>query len=246
MHKLPVILFSLCICFVFGQEKEQPIDPPGTLSLDQTLYIDKTPVTNFMFVEYLTAKDDLRKKGFTSFNEYQMSTNDTIKWLAITYPSFLLGLKDQNGKIFRRGYVEDNKYQYHPVLGISKEQAADYCKWRTEMVKYLWINNPKHIAKKKDANRINYRLPQYEELDKAKDHFAEKEKLIVAKGKNPLRFKVREKPEDFTLYKISEYTQTDTLHGENYKGTAPDSFPNDVTGFRCVCEVNAEGVPEGM
>jgi len=41
----------------------QSINPPGTIKLNDSLYIDCTPITNLMFLEYLADKDFLKKKG---------------------------------------------------------------------------------------------------------------------------------------------------------------------------------------
>ncbi|QED37931.1 formylglycine-generating enzyme family protein [Antarcticibacterium arcticum] len=235
MQKIPVFLFSFWFCVAFGQKMEQGIDPPGTIQVNSELYIDKTPVTNLMFMEYLKVKHFLAGKGFQTFKEYQESTEDTIKSLNYLYLSPLVNLETAHGEIYKKAYIED--YKYHPVLGITKEEAEDYCSWRSGMVSYLWQTNPKHIAKRDYASRINYRLPFNEELAAAKNYFQDKEQLLLVKGKNPVRFKTTKNPKDFTLFKISEYTQTDTLYGENYKGIVPESFPNDVTGFRCVCEI---------
>ena len=235
MQKMLVFLFFFGLCSAYGQEMEQAIEPPGTIQVKPGFFIDKTPVTNLMFMEYLKAKHFLAEKGFQTFTEYQESTEDTIKSLNYIFLSPLLQLETAHGEIYKKAYLED--YRYHPALGVTKEEAEDYCSWRSEMVSYLWQTNPKHIAKKDYAGRINYRLPFNEELASAKNYFQDREQLVLVKGKNPSKFKTSAHPKDFTLFKISEYTQTETLYGENYKGKVPDSFPNDVTGFRCVCEI---------
>jgi len=236
MQKIPVFLFSFWFCFGFGQEMERAIDPPGTIPLNSALYIDKTPVTNLMFMEYLKAKHFLAEKGFQTFKEYQVATGeDTIKSWNYAYLSPLVNLESAHGEIYKKAYIED--FRYHPVLGVTKEEAEDFCSWRSGMVSYLWKTNPKHIAKRDYAARINYRLPFNEEFASAKNYFKDKEQLRLVKGKTPARFKTTGNPKYFTLFKISEYTQTDTLYGENYKGIVPESFPNDVTGFRCICEI---------
>lgn len=237
----PITLFLfLYIGIGYGQPQELILDPPGTLEIDSKFYIDRTPVTNKMFLEYLTAKHFLRKKGFSEFRDYEVTLDDTLTRLTSVYPSYLLNLKGVYGKDLKAEYVEDSKYKDNPVLGVSKEQAADYCKWRTQMVSYLWRTHPGHLQKKPFAGRINYRLPLPEELQQATDYFSEQNRLLTIKGKNPLKFKAPENDKDFYLYNISEYTQASRTYGENYKGIKPISFPNEFTGFRCVCEVLPE------
>ena len=36
------------------------------------------------------------------------------------------------------------KYMYHPAINVSYEQAKEYCKWRTDMLKLAYSMNTKN------------------------------------------------------------------------------------------------------
>jgi len=231
MKKLYILflIFNLTCINLFSQENLKI--PPGTIFLKDNLFIDKVPVNNLMFLEYLTAKHFIRKKGFTSFADLHKSTDKKFEQLRILYPSFLKNLNKKGSLLTRKNYFENIKYKYSPVLNVTKEQAIDYCKWRTEMVLYSWSNkNGKNLYK------INYRLPKEREMILAKEYFSERNRLKLYGGENPTKFKTKNIEKDFVLYNISEFTISDIIFGKNWKNDTPREFPNDITGFRCVCE----------
>ncbi len=225
-----IIVLNLTSTITLGQEKK--VVPPGTIYLNDSLYIDKTPITNKMFLEYLTAKHFLRKKGFNSFSDFHRSTEQKFDRLITLYPSFLKNLNMNESLLTKKKYFENLKYQNFPVLRISKEQAIDYCKWRSEMVDYLWSNKSEPINQ-----NIKYRLPQENEIKIAKEYFSKKERFIFYDGKNPTKFNSDKKTDNFIIYNISEFTISDKIFGNNWKNISPTEFPNEVTGFRCVCEI---------
>jgi len=233
MKKLFCLLFislNLNSTTLLGQNSLEI--PPGTIFLNESLFIDKVPVTNLMFLEYLTAKDFIRKKGFDSFSEFHKSTDQKFNRLTFLYPSFLKNLNKKGSFLSKKNYFENYRYKNSPVLNVSKEQALDYCKWRTEMVQYSWSNNTEQINYK-----INYRLPKEDELSLAKEHFKKLNKFQFHADKNPTKFKTQNEENDFVLYNISEYTLKENLFWQNWKNITPTEFPNETTGFRCVCEI---------
>ena len=233
MKKLFILLFislNLNSPTLLGQNNLET--PPGTIFLNDSLFIDKVPVTNLMFLEYLTAKHFIRKKGFDSFSEFHKSTDQKFDRLTFLYPSFLKNLNKKGSFLTKKNYFENYRYKNSPVLNVSKEQALDYCKWRTEMVRYSWSNKTDQINYK-----INYRLPKEDELSIAKEYFENLNKFKYHAGKNPTKFKTQNEENDFVLYNISEYTLKENLFGQNWKNSSPSKFPNETTGFRCVCEI---------
>ena len=58
MVKISVLLCVLG--FHLTKAQNTIVNPPGTLKLNDSLFIDKTPVTNMMFIEYLIEKDELK------------------------------------------------------------------------------------------------------------------------------------------------------------------------------------------
>ena len=89
------------------------------------------------------------------------------------------------------------------------------------------------FRKKGVCRKIQYRLPSVEEMETARKHFSEKDKLVNIRKRNPLRYKPSADSLKFILYNISEFTLSDSLYGENWKEVVPTEFPNDFTGFRC-------------
>lgn len=123
------------------------IIPPGTIAINDSLYIDKAPVNNVMYHEFL--------KSVNTF--WNLSMHDSIKKI----PTFNLPKKfysnnskiNKNNELYGKMNLNNNstlinqitidnyfnhpKYNYNPVLQISKEQAELFCKWRTDMVMLL-------------------------------------------------------------------------------------------------------------
>lgn len=240
MRTLLFLIVNILIANANGQVQNEKIDPPGTIKLSESLFVDKTPVTNMMFLEYLTMKDYLRSQGYSSWKTYYVDKKGT-DWRSgpvKVYPSFLKDLETKGSRLSRGGYFMDSEYMHTPVLNITKAQAEDFCQWRTEMVEYAWNFFPKYVGQKDYADKIHYRLPTRGELEEAQNYFSENGELVNIRKKNPLRYSSQEVPEKFTLYNISEFTSSNNLYGENWKDVVPTDFPNDYTGFRCVCEVN--------
>ncbi|SFC95942.1 Sulfatase-modifying factor enzyme 1, partial [Zunongwangia mangrovi] len=232
MKKILVTILVFILTSTLVKSQEILVAPPGTIFLEDSLYIDKAPVTNKMFLEYLTAKHFLRRKGFNSFSEFHESTDQKFDKIITLYPSFLKNLKKEKSLLTKKGYFENIKYEYSPVLRISKEQAKDFCTWRTEMVEYLWLNMDKPVTQS-----IQYRLPRKDELILAQKIFSKRKIFKFDNGRNPTKFKTDKKISDFIKYNISEFTISEEIFGDNWKGISPIDFPNEVTGFRCVCEI---------
>ena len=78
--------------------------------------------------------------------------------IRIRIPSpLLIEFYSSNKYLKRRGYGGETKFKYHPVLNVSKNQAAEYCKWRTEMVNHLWKNNAWSVHTWTRARSANWR-----------------------------------------------------------------------------------------
>ena len=96
-----------------------------------SFYIDATEVRNIDYVEYL----DWIKKYFVNENSpyftgtvrkeiYDKALPDTLVW------------RDKLGEneTFINNYLRHPAYREYPVVGVSWEQANNYCKWRTDRV----------------------------------------------------------------------------------------------------------------
>ena len=145
----PGLVFIEGGTFVMGSTQEDIMHEWNNIPRRVTVpsfYIDETEVTNLDYLEYLywTA----RVFGADHPQVYQKALPDTLVWrdrLAYNEP-----LVNQ--------YLRHPAYQNYPVVGVSWEQATEYCKWRGDRVNELlliksgaltWDNN------QKNANNFN-------------------------------------------------------------------------------------------
>ena len=149
-----VIIISGCTIFKKNPTKG---NPPGTVQINDTLFIDQTEVANIYWREYLYYLSDVEKEE----GKYQDALPDTLVWrnqLAYCEPIV-------------EYYFRHPSYNSYPVVGISYEQAVKFCKWRTFVVnfgEYVRENNIKdYQAHLKDTFpiRFYYRLPTKEEWE---------------------------------------------------------------------------------
>jgi formylglycine-generating enzyme required for sulfatase activity len=143
-------LLSLCVvgCLCFSFTKEKAFIPPGTIQINDTLFADETEITNFAWQEY-----EYWTKAIYGANskEHLASLPDTLCWrekLSFNEP-------------YVNHYYRHVAYREYPVVGISYEQAVNYCKWRTNRVKTF-------LSIKKDFKHQNfeYRLPTKAEWER--------------------------------------------------------------------------------
>lgn len=65
-------------------------------------------------------------------------------------------IRQQLPEQIAEGYINNAFYVDLPVLGISKEQAMAYCKWRTDRVAELMLENMKFIQYNPNQTRDDY------------------------------------------------------------------------------------------
>ncbi len=144
-------LTSICIFLlwtVISTTQAQIKAPPGTIQIGTNLFYDQNEISNIHYLEFLHyIKIDSTK------DYYLQSLPDTTLII-----SEHVQIKDTTftNEIYLR-YPKTRKF---PVVGITYEQASDYCEWRTAMVKKL-------LAEKEELDTtqyaIQYRLPTLEE-----------------------------------------------------------------------------------
>jgi formylglycine-generating enzyme required for sulfatase activity len=108
--------------------------PPNCVWLKDSLFIDRTEIANIHWLEYLHY---LRRDS--SETHYQKALPDTSVWLAT----------EDTVKV--KHYLRDMAYRYFPVVGITRDQASDYCKWRSDAVN----------SKLQDENFMKMKYPGY-------------------------------------------------------------------------------------
>lgn len=225
------IIITVFLIFNFSILKAQDSlrIPPGTIKLNDSLFIDQTPVTNFMFLEYLAGKKSLNSMGYSRFSHFAKTTNETgFPKYAMSFPSTYLIEFYSDKKYLRRKQYAEFKFKYHPVLNISKKEATDYCQWRTDMVRHLYKYHEKQELNRDLANKISYRLVTNDELINAKNFFSNSNTLTEF-NENLLKMELQDELTGFVIFPINEMTQSEPLINEKLDA--------DFIGFRCVCEI---------
>lgn len=135
MRKSNLLLFLLSIviasCGTSKLRKDVEFEnlpaPPGTIELSENRYFDMTEATNFHWLEYLY----WTKRHFgEDSKEYLEMLPDTSVWIQL------------NGKYrhLEDFYFSHAAYRDYPVVGISHQQALNFCKWRSDRVmEYMLI-----------------------------------------------------------------------------------------------------------
>jgi formylglycine-generating enzyme required for sulfatase activity len=146
MKKIILLTTVLVLVFSFTNKKKE-FSPPGTVKINDSLYADLVEISNFGWQEYeLWTKN---KFGPNS-KEHLNTLPDTTVWR-------------QTGSYnepYVQYYYRHPAYKEYPVVGVSYEQALQYCQWRTERVK-------EHFAKTKKYAGVEfkYKLPSKKEWE---------------------------------------------------------------------------------
>nr|WP_299342899.1 SUMF1/EgtB/PvdO family nonheme iron enzyme [Allomuricauda sp.] len=239
-----VLIFLLaCQGLALSQEILEPEPPAGTLKINDTLFIDRTPVSNLMYLEFIHSlypdsqfheRDSIQKNGAYRFSVENLEKSISTK---ITYPSPLIDQTKLRGYLGNRGYYTKIGLKENPVLEISRQEAELYCKWRTEMVKLLNHLNSDYQNPVKRPQLL-YRLPTKTEYLMAIDYFSDLGLFVENNEKSPFKMKNNNVDEDFFIVnRISEMTRTGFIFENNWRMKDFAKTPNDYTGFRCVCIV---------
>ncbi len=145
-----IILFLLIIVLTGFYKKEknnssyyQTFTPPGTLQVDSNLFVDKTEITNFSWLEYMYWIE--RTFGKESYKYKSCLPNREI-WLE--NDSCLSSYSDY--------YLDHPAYRDYPVVGISQKQALDYCKWRSDRVFEILLIQKKILEFTPYQNECDY------------------------------------------------------------------------------------------
>jgi formylglycine-generating enzyme required for sulfatase activity len=121
-------VFALFMCtalaFAFQSKKHKTFTPPGTVQINDTLYVDQKEISNLSWKEY---ENWTRNMFGANSPEHRATLPDTSVWL--------WGGMNSNHP-FQESYSLQKVFRDHPVVGISCEQAQAFCKWRTERVKF--------------------------------------------------------------------------------------------------------------
>jgi len=131
-------------------------NPPNGAYLYDSVFIDETEITNLNWLEYLHY---IQIDSSVSF--YQSQLPDSSCWEVHLQPA-------DSTNPFLAHYLRYPGFRHFPVIGVTYEQAVNYCKWRSDAVNdYIRTG---HFTKKyplleKYDVSVEFRLPTKEEWE---------------------------------------------------------------------------------
>jgi len=115
---LILCLLIIHVQLAFGQQNDKPLpEPPNCVKLHDNLFIDKTEIDNIHWLEYV-----YYLKRDSSNAAYTAALPDTTVWLVY---------KD-TAKY--ETYLRLRSFRDFPVVGVTHQQAENYCRWRSQAV----------------------------------------------------------------------------------------------------------------
>jgi len=91
----------------------------------RSFYMDEAEVTNLEYLFYLSYLEKVYPPSDDNYRKiYQSALPDTLVWRDA------LGFNE----LLSESYLRHPSYADYPVVGVSWNQATDYCKWRTDRV----------------------------------------------------------------------------------------------------------------
>ncbi|MFT2008154.1 formylglycine-generating enzyme family protein [Pontibacter sp. 13R65] len=155
-----LVLYTLFLLFPAAASPDMPNTalptPPGSVYLENNLFIDRAEITNMHWSEYLHAL-----KRDSSREAYLQALPDTSLWDSV----------DKSGNL-KKTYLRYLRFRFYPVVGISYEQAVAFNKWRSliSTQNYNKYNNKlltQKGAKKRYKVVFRWRLPSEAEWEQA-------------------------------------------------------------------------------
>lgn len=197
---LPVMaLAALCLSF----SKTKTFVPPGTVQISDSLFADKTEISNLAWQEY----ELWTKTQYGSHSKEHLATlPDTLVWRE----------KLSYNEPYVEYYYRHPAYKNFPVVGISYEQALAYCSWRTQQVKT-------QLSAKKDVNHqsFEYRLPSKKEWE-----------LLAASSTEAIDKQGKDKKGNPIIVCVNPKPNSNGLSGKYPDVTAPvDAHPKNALGL---------------
>lgn len=251
-------LSSSCSLFepINAEKKVEVADstPPGTLMLTERLYIDRVPVTNFMYQEFLDHLENywslVKHEKMKDFPHYgldkdlvfqpQSGSCELFREASLENPQEML-----TNKLNMENYSSSPLFQSHPVVNVSKKQAELFCLWRTDIVNAVYAIKSKNAwQRERFPYKVLYRLPTEREMINAQSKLESQSKLFKYQGQiyaytgDPALFsKMQDKTDQMTIMEIKEIGKYKTYNSMLDRNLSYYNQQELKTGFRCICEV---------
>lgn len=227
--------------------------PPGTTKITSNLYIDRIPVTNKMYNEFLeqllTSWSIVKSEKMQSYPRYNLDkaqvfesfNGSGVLYNDAKYKDLDLMLST---KLNLRNYTKLAIYDYHPAVTMTQEKADLFCKWRTDITNAVYAIHSKNESQRaKYPTRVTYRLPTKQEMQlaqkallKEKRFYVYQEQIYSFEGNRNL-FKDMQDGDNLTVYEMNEVA-SDGIYNPMLHRPLRFYTENDLqTGFRCICEV---------
>lgn len=138
-----------------AQKKTTRIVPPGTVKVNDTLFIDKYEISNVAWREYLFFQEQ-----YDSLN-VEKALPDTLVWSDTAF--YELALSEY--------YFRHPSFNSYPLVGVSYDQALAFCRWRTfacnfkDYCRHNEITNWKEHLKDTFPIKYYFRLPAKNEWE---------------------------------------------------------------------------------
>ena len=166
-----ILCYAGCKSTEKGKNASLKFAPPGTNYLKDNLFIDEAEVTNLSWREYMYW---IKKVYGEGSSQYIATLPDTLVWRNYIQDfkiRFNKDLSDIESLIYL--YMRHPQYSHYPVVGISYEQAAAFCAWRTNRVnEVLYVEKHKEVTFPIDSSivipkKVLFRLPEEKEWEEA-------------------------------------------------------------------------------
>jgi len=246
--------------------------PPGTVRLTDSLYIDRHPVRVVDYLEFLSAIrnsysprlhdsiQNLPDFGLKQDQVYRLF--DKTPWDSLYYLKMLTRTWTTYANDIRKYdvdyHIKNPRYYEYPVVNITYRQVAEYCKWRTDMVKihYALISSSEK-QRQQYPMAFKYRLPTRKEWDKVVGRFFSKiEKFDkLTHNKDDLLSNLASPYPDKKSFQyqsgnvgemLAKFIATIGFAWDESLEMGSVQYikwqePVDWIGFRCICEILPQG-----
>jgi hypothetical protein len=155
-------------------------NPPGTIPLNDSIFIDQYPVKILDYVEFLNSiktfynesfHDSIQKlPKFGIKQEHVVGLKEHFKGDSILYNQMLtrtwMTYANDEKKYDIDFHIRSQRFYNYPIINITYEQMRYYCQWRTDMVMLFYSINCKNEKQRlKFPMNFQYRLAKRKEWE---------------------------------------------------------------------------------